>query len=323
MNSLLYYLALPLIYLVSLSPFWLLYRISDFLYVVIYYLVGYRKKVVIENLKNAFPDKPESEIKLIAKKFYQHLCDLLVESIKTITMSERYVQRHLKFHHSKDLDKIFDKGKSIIIVMGHFGNWEFGGPSFSLNCKHQLKVIYQVLSNPDFEKLFSTARTKFGTRIVPRKNMLRSMVADKKELTATALIADQVPSNVISGNWLRFLNQDTLVHIGPEKVAKMFNYPVVYIHIDKAKRGYYEITPTILFENPKETENFEITTAFFSRLEAEIKKKPEIWLWSHRRWKHKLNTNGDYSFERDNTNTGKEKIRKRTDQGELTLRGRE
>lgn len=287
MGSLIYYLLLPFIYGTSLSPRWLLYRISDGLFLLVYYVVGYRKKVVVQNLQQAFPDKNEKAIQQITKNFYRYLCDLLVESIKTITMSERYVRRYVKFHKVECLDELYDEGKSFVIVMGHYGNWELAGPSFSLNCKHQLKVVYSKLSNPNFEALFSKARTKFNTKIVPKENMLRSMVADKKVLDATALIADQAPSNTKTGNWLWFLNQYTLVHTGAEKVGKMFDYPVVYMHVDRVKRGYYEITPTILERHPKETEDLEITKAFFSRLEEEIKKSPETWLWSHRRWKHK------------------------------------
>lgn len=282
------YILYPLLYLISISPSWLLYRISDLLFVIIYYIVGYRKKVVLSNLENAFQDKDKTEIHRIARRYYQYLCDLLVEAIKTITMSEAYVHKHVKFHDIEKMNSFFDQGKSIILVMGHLGNWELAGPSFSLNCKHQLKVVYSKLSNPFFEELFSKSRTKFSTRIVPKKKLLRSLVEDKEMTVATALIADQAPSDRKSGQWLQFFDRDTLVHTGTEKVSKLFGFPVVYMHVQRIRRGYYEITPTVLFEEPQKVKDYEITKAFFTRLEQDIKKNPETWLWSHRRWKHQL-----------------------------------
>lgn len=273
--------------MISYSPSWILYGISDFLYFIIYVVFKYRQKVVRKNLVNSFPEKSKKEIEKIEKNYFKYLCDIILESIKTITMSEAYVHKHLKFHNKELVDEFYKKNKSIIAVMGHFGNWELAGPCFSLNCKHQLNVIYKPLSNTYFEQLFSKTRTKFTTKIIPMKMSLRTMVANKKNIDATAVIADQTPGNLKEGFWIDFLNQETIVFTGPEKLAKMFDYPVVYMHIDRVKRGYYEITPTVLFENPKETEEGEITIGFNKKLEEEIQKKPETWLWSHKRWKHK------------------------------------
>lgn len=291
MRAFIYYSLLPIIYLTSYSPSWLLYRISDLLFIIVYYIVGYRKKVVLSNLENAFRDKDSQEIKKIARRYYRYLCDLLVEAIKSITMSESYVRKHVRFKNVEKVNAFYDRGQSIILVMGHLGNWEMAGPSFSLNCKHQLKVVYNVLSNPYFEQLLSRSRTRFSTRIVPKKMMLRSMVADKAILSATALIADQAPSNRRSGHWLKFFDRDTLVHTGTEKVSKLFDYPVVYMHVDRVSRGYYEIEPTILYEEPNKVKDFTVTKAFFQKLEKDIRCKPETWLWSHRRWKHQLHDN--------------------------------
>lgn len=288
MNKVLYYLLLPLIYLVSYSPPWILYGFSNFLYFVVYVLIGYRKEVVAQNLKNSFPEKTDDEIKQIGKKYYRYLCDLLVEAVKTITMSEAYVRKHMTFHDVDKMNALYEQGQSFVIVMGHFGNWELAGPCFSLNCKHQLNVVYKPLSNPYFEQLFSKSRTKFTTKIIPMNNTLRAMAANRKVVDATALIADQTPAGDLkSGHWLNFLNQETIVFTGPEKIGKMFDYPIVYMHVDRVKRGYYEITPTIMFDKSKETAEHEITKAFFEKLEQEITKKPETWLWSHKRWKHK------------------------------------
>ncbi len=287
MGTILYYLLLPLIYAIAISPSWILYRISDFLFLVIYRVVGYRKKVVQENLKNAFPEKSDTERKEIEIKHFRYICDLLLESIKTVTMTKRYILKHLKFNDVDKMDAFYEQGKSVVIVMGHYGNWELAGPCFTLSCKHQLNVVYKKLSNPFAEDLFVKSRTSFGTKIIPMENTLREMAGNRKIIDATTLIADQTPSNPKTGFWLNFLKQETLVFTGPEKVSKMFDYPIVYMHIERIKRGYYEITPTVLFENPKETSEEEITRAFFSKLEEEIRRKPETWLWSHKRWKHK------------------------------------
>ena len=245
------------------------------------------------NLKNAFPEKSESERKEIEIKHFRFLADLFLESIKSITMSSSYVKRHLKFVSTEVVEKLHEKGQSFIIVMGHQGNWELAGPIFSLMNKHKLNVVYKPLSNPHFEKLFTKARTKFNTMITPMNNIMRVMAKRKKELDATAFIADQTPSDPKTGTWIHFLNHETLVFTGIEKLSKMFDYPVVYMNVDRVSRGQYEIIPTLLFDNPKETEEFEITKVFFDKLEEEIIRKPETWLWSHKRWKHKRVTTND------------------------------
>lgn len=287
MQALIYYLLYPFIFLISSSPFWLLYGLSNIVYVIIYYGVGYRKKVVLENLKKSYPDKTDEEINKICKDSYKYLCDLMVETLKTTRWNEADVRKHTKMNNVELLNKFYEEGKSVILVMGHLGNWEWAGPCFSLSCKHQLNVIYQPLSNVYFEKMLVASRTKFNTNITTRKNVLRNMIATKKELTAIALIADQAPTPVRTALWMDFMNQETAVFNGPEKISKTFNYPVVYMHINRMRRGFYEVTPTLLFEDPKSTEDTEITRIFNKKLEEDILKQPATWLWSHKRWKHK------------------------------------
>ncbi|UZR97694.1 lysophospholipid acyltransferase family protein [Chondrinema litorale] len=290
MTALSYYLLYPIILLVSYSPFWCLYRVSDFFYLLIYYVIGYRKKVVVSNLKNSFPERSDEEIEKISKQYYKYLCDLMLESIKTVTWNEKAVKSRVKMKHVEMLDELHSQGKSLVVVMGHLGNWEWAGPCFSLHCKHQLFVVYRPLSNPYFEKMFCRSRTKFNTQIIPKKNTLRTMIANKKTISATALIADQAPSPIKSAIWMDFLNQDTPVYNGPEKIAKMLDYTVVYMNVKRVKRGYYEVYPTVLFDQPKEAAENEITFAFNKILEDDIKDIPSTWLWSHKRWKHKRPT---------------------------------
>ncbi|MFL5730997.1 MAG: lysophospholipid acyltransferase family protein [Cytophagaceae bacterium] len=285
MKALLFYCIYPFIYLIASLPFPLLYLFSDFLYVILR-VSGYRKKVILQNLRNSFPEKPESEIQSIFKSYCHYLCDLILETLKMMTMSEKQVKARCFYKSPEWFDKMRAENKSFIILMGHYGNWEWASPGFSLNSDYQLLVVYHTLSNSYFDRMMSAIRTRFGARVVPMNQTLRDMVANRDKLTATALVADQTagPENAY---WTNFLNQDTAVFTGPEKLAKKFNYPVVYNHVKRTRRGYYEMFPELLFADPGNTSEGEIMEAFTRRLEDDIKKDPALWLWSHRRWKHK------------------------------------
>lgn len=285
MKRISYILVYPFFVLISLLPFWALYGLSDFFYLILR-LTGYRRDVILTNLRNSFPEKSEREITLLGNQYYRYLCDLTLETLKTLNMSEKQTRKRCLFHNQSWLIKLQEEKKSIIIVMGHFGNWEWAGPSFTLNTGYQLVVIYRPLSHPYFEKMTAGMRTRFGTKITPVDKTLRDMVANRSELTATAFIADQTatPNNAY---WTNFLNQDTAVFTGPEKLARKFNYPVVFMNVKRPRRGYYEVTPELLFADPGSTTDNEISETFIKRLEKEIVIDPVIWLWSHKRWKHK------------------------------------
>ncbi len=287
MSALIFYLALPFIYLISLLPFWLMYRVSDFLFVVLYYGLSYRKKVVLTNLRNSFPEKSEQEIQVIARRFYRYLCDLILETLKSLTISPRQVKKHLTFEGIEVLQHYHEKKQSVIVVLGHFGNWELAGARFAVEpIIHQLFIIYRPLKNKYFDRLFYHMRTRLGNKLYPMKEATRGMVNDRKDLTSTAFIADQTPSpdNAL---WLTFLNQDTPVFLGTERLARKLNYPIIYIAAKRPKRGHYCIEMELLFDQPKDTAENEITIAHTKRLEKDIIAQPEIWLWTHRRWKHK------------------------------------
>ncbi|HEV8515971.1 MAG TPA: lysophospholipid acyltransferase family protein [Cyclobacteriaceae bacterium] len=285
MQAVAFYLVYPILYIIASLPFWALYKLSDFLYY-LFLLSGYRRNVVLENLRNSFPEKSEKEIKALSKAYFSYLCDLTLETLKTMRMTEQEASERCFYHKAEWIDKLHDEKKSIIIVLGHYGNWEWAGPSFTLGSKYQLNVIYRPLSNPYFENMLTKARTKFGTRITPVNQTLREMVATRKDTTATAFIADQAALHANS-YWTTFLHQDTSVFNGPEKIAVKFNYPVVYMNIRRVKRGFYELTPELLFTDPASTSDGEILETFTKRLEKDIINDPVIWLWSHRRWKHK------------------------------------
>jgi Kdo2-lipid IVA lauroyltransferase/acyltransferase len=284
MNAIYFYLTYPFIYIIASLPFGALYKVSDILYYV-FRLTGYRKKVVIKNLQNSFPDKTPLEIDDLCTIYYRYLCDLILETLKTLKMTEKESKEHCIFHNQPWLDKLYEEKRSFIIVMGHYGNWEWAGPSFTLNTNFQLVVIYRPLTNTYFEKMMVGMRTRFGTRITPVNLTLRDMVANRKQLTATAFIADQTAPHD-KGYWTTFLNQDTIVFTGPEKLAIKFDYPVVFMNTKRVGRGFYEVTPELLFSKPKESSENEISETFMKRLEKEIIQDPSTWLWSHRRWKH-------------------------------------
>jgi len=288
MQAVVFYLVYPFLYAIASLPFWALYKLSDFLYY-LFLLSGYRRNVVLENLRNSFPEKSEKEIKALSKAYFSYLCDLTLETLKTLRMTEQEARDRCIYRNVNWIDKMHEEKKSFIIVMGHYGNWEWAGPSFTLGSKYQLNVIYRPLSNPYFENMLAKARTKFGTRITPVNQTLRDMVASRNSVTATAFIADQAALHANS-YWTTFLHQDTSVFNGPEKIAVKFNYPVVYMRIKRVKRGFYELTPELLFNHPASTSEGEILETFTKRLEKDIINDPVIWLWSHRRWKHKRPT---------------------------------
>lgn len=288
MAALVYYLVLPFIYLISILPFRVLYALSDLMYFVLYRILGYRKQVVMANLRKSFPEKSPAEIDKIARDYYKYLCDLFLETFKTLTISKRSMLKRCYFSKQglEVLNDLAEQNKSVVLVMGHLGNWEWAGNTFSLQCKHQLYVIYHPIRNKYFDWLVYRMRTRFGTKLIPMKDTFRVMLENREELNTTAFIADQTPGPE-NAYWTTFLNQDTPVFKGTELIARKINYPIVYASVKRVKRGYYELFTEILFDTPKATADGEISEAHTRKLEQDIIAQPEVWLWSHRRWKHK------------------------------------
>jgi KDO2-lipid IV(A) lauroyltransferase len=288
MQRIAYYLALPLLFLISFLPFKILYLLSDVAFVLVYTVFKYRRKLVAINIQNSFPEKSTAERQSIEKKFYRHLCDLIVEFFKTLTMTEKEALERCKITpESVALFKHFYDGKkNLILVMGHYGNWEWGGLSISQQVKHLLFFIYKPLSNHYFDGLMLRTRSRFGAKLVSMNSAFREIVKHKDTVNATAFIADQTPPPE-TAHWTTFLNQETPVFTGTEKIAKKLDYPVVFINIQKIKRGFYELSAELLSEHPAITGDGVISDLHTKRLEQEIHKRPEFWLWSHRRWKYK------------------------------------
>jgi len=270
----------------SILPWRVLYFLSDIFYVVVR-IVGYRNSVILENLRYSFPEKSEKEIRKIRNKFYHHFSDLFAEVIKLQTISKKSFGKHIVFENKEYPDKIFDQGRDILVAMGHYGNWEWiGAANYVL--KHQGGAIYKPLKSKLFDRYMYTLRSNTDGSILPMKTVFRDLLKMKRDgrKYIIGVIADQTPAKNQIHHYTCFLNQNTPVHMGLEKMAVKFNDVVVYARIEKIKRGYYKVTFIPLFENAKETKEFEIIDTCMKYLEEDIKRKPEYWLWSHRRWKH-------------------------------------
>ncbi len=264
----------------------MLYGFSNFLYFLLYKLIGYRKKVVRQNLRNAFPEKSEEALYTIEKKFYQYLFDILLEGIKGFSLSkETLMQRQQLITPSMPQD-LLDRGKSVLILGGHYANWEWGGMSASFYSTADVIVLYSPVKNQYIDTYIKKSRAIYDTYFWPSHQAPRAFKKYKDKQASYVLIADQSPSNPNRAHWLSFLNQDTAVLRGPASYAFNYNIPFLFIEIQRVKRGYYTMAVTTLTETPQDYSPEELTAMYMNKLEEVIIKKPETWLWSHRRWKH-------------------------------------
>lgn len=276
----------PLSYL----PYSVLYGISNVLYLVFYHVVGYRKKVVLTNLTNSFPDKSKKEIEQIAKAFYKHFADLIVESVKLFSVSKKSISQRFTVNNPEVLDAFAEKNQSIILVGGHYNNWEMLAVGINHQIKHQSVGLYTKLSNPFFEKMMLASRSKYGLRMVRTKQTARYFEEDSADNTATIFGADQSPTHNKNVYWTTFLNQETAVAFGTERYAKKYNYPVLFGAIHKEKRGHYSFDVELITDNPVDTPDGFITEQHTRMLENQINQEPAYWLWTHKRWKRKKET---------------------------------
>ncbi|MDZ4822137.1 MAG: lysophospholipid acyltransferase family protein [Flavobacteriales bacterium] len=284
MNKLLYYLVLLPI---SKLPYTLLYGLSDLLFFVLWYVAGYRKKVVMGNLEKCFPGKKKDEIKAIARKFYSHLCDLVLESVKNFSITRQEASARVKNINPEVLNGFSEKGQSIVVCGGHCGNWELWAVATPMVVRHKMIGIYKKLSNPFFDSKMRETRNKFGMKLVSTRETGEYLRLNADETKALILAFDQSPGDPKKCVWVNFMGQETAAYFGAEKYAREFDYPVVYGYVRKEKRGYYSCEYRVLFEHPRQQPEGIITQKLFEVLEEEIKREPYNWLWSHKRWKHK------------------------------------
>ena len=276
-----------LLNMLSLLPLFILYRFADAFYVLIFYVFGYRRKVVKENLVNAFPGKNTAEIKAIEKRFYKFFSSLFIEVIKMKSISKKELNKRVKFKNTDLVEAYLKTNESVIFCSSHYGNYEWVCMAIGLNFSGKHYPIYKPLSSEAFDSWFLNMRSKFGNHMVAMRQTLRAIQASKNEATMFTFGSDQAPSKDESNYWTMFLNQESSIQLGVEKIAKKTNRPVFYLKINHLKRGYYEIDCVPICLNPAETAEFEITEMHTHFLEDMIKEAPAYWLWSHRRWKYK------------------------------------
>jgi Kdo2-lipid IVA lauroyltransferase/acyltransferase len=285
LSAILFYLVIKP---VSLLPFPLLYALSDFLFLVFYYIFPYRKKVVVRNLRSAFPDKSDEEIRVITKRFYRHFCDVIVETLKLFSASSKSIARRVNIKNPQLLEEYYENGKSLILVTGHYANWEWPAVTLPFHSRHKGTGIYQRLSNKFFDKKLRQTRARFGMELMSTREVADFFESHRNEICAYGFINDQSPSDPKKGHWATFLNQPTCMLVGAEKYAVKYDYPVLYGAITKQKRGQYSIEYIPVSDFPSAEKKYFITEECSRINEKLILSDPAYWLWTHRRWKHKV-----------------------------------
>lgn len=286
MNKLLFGLAVAVLYPLSYLPFSMLYALSSACYMVLYYVVGYRRKVVAANIKRAFPNKYADELKAIEKQFYRNLCDIIVENVKFLSISRDEIAKRVTFTNRHIIDELFANQQSAIIALGHCGNWEMAGLAASFMLPHHSIAIYRPLKNAHFDKLIRDMRGRFGMELVPQNNTRNLLKQLRQPGRLYHFITDQTPGRTAANHWTLFLNQETPVFTGTEKVAQMSGLPIWYANILRKARGHYSIELFPVTLHPKAEPEGAITEKHTRLLQLNILQQPANWLWSHRRWKH-------------------------------------
>lgn len=287
MQLLIFLLVYPVIWTLSILPMRVLHIFSDLIYVILYYVIGYRKKIVRNNLQLAFPEKSRQELLQIEKRSFHHFIDIFMEMIKSFTISEKEISKRFVFKNLDVLNDFYDNKKSLIIMTGHYANWEWV-VNFTNLTPYDGYAAYKQIKNKYFDKKMKSSRTKFGANFIPTKKFLELLDNKSKtnELAVYGLISDQSPKLKKIHYWSNFMGVNVPIHTGAEMLAKKYNYPVIYFQTKRVKRSYYESTLKVLAENPRDFKDYEITDMFLRELEGQIKNKPEFYFWTHKRFKH-------------------------------------
>jgi Kdo2-lipid IVA lauroyltransferase/acyltransferase len=288
MGKLKYYSLLSFVWLVSRLPFFILYRISDLMFVVTFFIVRYRKKTVFDNLRNAYPGKSKAEIRHIAIKFYRFLCDFMLESLKPYSISPDELDRRFRYTNPELMDEFHENGRDYALVSGHYGDWELNS-AVATHAKRDALVIYRPLQNKDMDRLFLKIRSRNkGTVMTPMESVYRVALEHRNNRKPYLIwfISDQRPPRN-NKFWTTFLNQPTPFFNGIEKLSRKLDLAVLYMHVKRVKRGFYEVTLKKLFDSVQDLPENAVILAFIRELEEEINKEPQYWLWSHKRWKYK------------------------------------
>ena len=288
LSKLAYYL---LVIPISLLPLRVLYLFTDIFYLFLISIISYRRKVVRENIARSFPEKTETERKKIERQFYRHFTDLLAEAVKNLTISKMQLKKRIHVQNRDKIDQLYIQGKSVIFVGGHYNNWEWMICAQNFLFAHQAVGIGMPMTNTFWDSRINQRRARFGMKIVNAKTFKDTLLAENTHPVSLLVLADQSPGDSLRSYWTKFLNQDTAVAFGAELIAHENNYAVAYLHMRKAKRGYYEVTFEMICEDPSQMKYGEITEAHVKCLEKDIEEKPQFWIWSHKRWKREIPEN--------------------------------
>jgi len=282
-----YILIYPLIVLISILPFRILYIFSDLLYLFLYHVIGYRKKVVMNNLKIAFPEKSKEELTVIMKKFYSHFLDIFMEMLKTFSISDEEILRRFKLTNPEEMEAFMGRNKNILLMSSHYANFEW---LFSLNLRvdHHGFAAYKKVKNKYLNNYIVRSRSRFNTTLIPSKKIIAALNEnDKKGINSVyGMLVDQAPKLGKTYHWSNFFGVKVPVITGTEMLSKKYDYAVMYIETTKIKRGFYETKMEVLSENPRDVPDFEITDLFMKKLEAQIRKEPAYYFWTHKRFKY-------------------------------------
>ena len=287
MQLLIFILVYPIIWCISILPYRLFYLFSDVVYFLVYHVFGYRKKVVRNNLKLVFPDKPEAELKVIEKQFFKHMCDMFLEMVKTMNLSKSEIKKRYHITNMEVIQEI-ENEKSILVPCSHYANWEWN-VSLNLNVKSKGYAVYQKVANKYFDKLVKDLRSRWNTTLITTHETVKTVVRNQKNGVPSiyGMVADQSPMVVHAHYWDKFMGITVPIYIGTETMARKLDLAVVFLKVSKVKRGYYQAEFIPITLSGKETAPHEITKKFIALTEQQIRERPEHYLWTHRRWKHR------------------------------------
>lgn len=288
MQNIAYYILLGLFKAIGALPLRVLYVLSDVLYVLLFCVARYRRKVVDRNLMLVFPDETPAFRRRVRRRFGRYMCDLIVETVKLASASTAYMRRRLSYANTELLEKLFALNKTILVVTSHYGNWEWMATTLYVE-RFSFTTLYHVLHNPVFERLMSYIRTRFGMRIVSMKQFYRPFIASVRSgrTDLFGFNADQAPKREGDQRTIQFMGRETAVYTGVERLARQYGLPVVYMSIQRPRRGYYHVEARPVAEDGSAVPPGQITATTFAELEKDIRRAPEFWLWSHRRWKRR------------------------------------
>ena len=289
MQRLVFWLVYPLMWFLSILPFKLFYLFSDLVFVIVYYVVGYRRKTVIDNLHLVFPQKSSEELKKIRKKFYRHMVDMFLEMVKSISIDNEELKKRFTFTNLEEIKKVRAMNKSIILACGHYASYEWMNALQLYEPNYRGFGIYKKIKNKHFDKLVKDIRGRYNATLISTTKATKTITENEENgiLGVYAMVADQSPKLSRSKVWTDFMGIQVPVFTGTEKLSRGLDMAVVYLHVEKVKRGYYRATFKTLSYKPEIEEPYAITRRYFDELEAQIKNAPEYYLWTHKRWKHR------------------------------------